>query len=99
MRRNYKAATVNMTAVIDAIAAEAEKILANINDPRADEKKERRITLQIHFKPNPESGIIGITSDINSTLAPKRIQEMAEICQQMQFELDDDESDEDQTYA
>ena len=85
---------VDTESILDAIAAEKQRVMANINDRRADAKKERKITLQIHFKPNPDSGSVTVGADINSTLAPLAIASLADAVTQISFNDIDAETEE-----
>ena len=85
---------VDTDSILDAIAAEKQRIMANINDRRADAKKERKITLQIHFKPNPDTGSVTVGADINSSLAPLAIASLADAVTQISFDEIDEETGE-----
>lgn len=85
---------VDTDSILDAIAAEKQRIMANINDRRADAKKERKITLQIHFKPNPDTGSVTVGADINSSLAPLAIASLADAVTQISFDDIDEETGE-----
>lgn len=85
---------VDTDDILEAIAAEKQRIMANINDRRADAKKERKITLQIHFKPNPDSGSVTVGADINSSLAPLAIASLADAVTQISFDEIDEETGE-----
>lgn len=77
---------INADAIIDAIAIEKQRIMANINDRRADPKKERKTVLTIHYKPDVDSGSVMITADIGSTLAPLKLKEVGELACQISFD-------------
>lgn len=94
MRRYTVKDDVNTDAIIDAIAAEKQRIIANINDRRADPKKERKTVLTIHYKPDPDTGSVTISADIGSTLAPLKLKEAGELACQISFEDLDDETGE-----
>lgn len=94
MRRYTVKDDVNTDAIIDAIAAEKQRIMANINDRRADPKKERKTVLTIHYKPDPDTGSVTISADIGSTLAPLKLKEAGELACQISFEDLDDETGE-----
>ena len=82
--------SVSTESIIDALAREKNKIMENINDERADAKKERKTVLTIHYKPNPDTGDVSVTADIGSTLAPLALKEMAHLVDQISFDdLDD----------
>ena len=85
---------VDTDDILEAIAAEKQRIMENINDRRADAKKERKITLQIHFKPNPDSGSVTVGADINSSLAPLAIASLADAVTQISFDEIDEETGE-----
>lgn len=85
---------VDTDDILEAIAAEKQRIMENINDLRADAKKERKITLQIHFKPNPDSGSVTVGADINSSLAPLAIASLADAVTQISFDEIDEETGE-----
>lgn len=85
---------VDTDDILEAIAAEKQRIMENINDNRADAKKERKITLQIHFKPNPDSGSVTVGADINSSLAPLAIASLADAVTQISFDEIDEETGE-----
>lgn len=94
-RVNYRInEDVDTDSILDAIAAEKQRIMDNINDRRADAKKERKITLQIHFKPNPETGSVTVGADINSSLAPLSITSLADAVTQISFDDVDEETGE-----
>lgn len=94
-RVNYRIKEdVDTDSILDAIAAEKQRIMDNINDRRADAKKERKITLQIHFKPNPETGSVTVGADINSSLAPLTIASLADAVTQISFDDVDEETGE-----
>lgn len=94
-RVNYRInEDVDTGSILDAIAAEKQRIMDNINDRRADAKKERRITLQIHFKPNPDTGSVTVGADINSSLAPLAIASLADAVTQISFDDVDKETGE-----
>jgi 5-enolpyruvylshikimate-3-phosphate synthase len=94
-RVNYRIKEdVDTGSILDAIAAEKQRIMDNINDRRADAKKERRITLQIHFKPNPDTGSVTVGADINSSLAPLAIASLADAVTQISFDDVDEETGE-----
>ena len=85
---------VDTDDILEAIAAEKQRIMENINDRRADAKKERKITLQIHFKPNPDTGSVTVGADINSSLAPLAIASLADAVTQISFDEIDEETGE-----
>lgn len=85
---------VDTDDILEAIATEKQRIMENINDRRADAKKERKITLQIHFKPNPDSGSVTVGADINSSLAPLAIASLADAVTQISFDEIDEETGE-----
>jgi 5-enolpyruvylshikimate-3-phosphate synthase len=85
---------VDTDDILEAIATEKQRIMENINDRRADAKKERKITLQIHFKPNPDSGSVTVGADINSSLAPLAIASLADAVTQISFDEIDEETEE-----
>ena len=94
-RVNYRInEDVDTGSILDAIAAEKQRIMDNINDRRADPKKERRITLQIHFKPNQDTGSVTVGADINSSLAPLAISSLADAVTQISFDDVDEETGE-----
>lgn len=85
---------VDISSIIDAIAAEKEKILNNINDGRADPKKERKTILTIHYKPDPETARILISADIVSSIAPLQVKEAQQLATQISFDDMDPEDQE-----
>lgn len=58
--------------IIDKLNRELEKIAQNIADKNTDPKKERKITLQISFKPNENRDSINTSVIAKTSLAPER---------------------------
>lgn len=85
---------VDTDSIIDAIAAEKQRIFENITDPRAEFKKERKTVLTIHYKPDPDTRTVVISADISSTLAPLALSAASEIAQQITFDEMTDENGE-----
>lgn len=85
---------VDTEMIIDAIAAEKKRIWENIEDSRAEFKKERKTVLTIHYKPDPETRQVIISADITSTLAPLALNAASEVASQISF---DDIDTEEQT--
>jgi hypothetical protein len=58
--------------IIDKLNRELEKVAQNIADKNTDPKKERKITLQISFKPNENRDSISTSVVAKTSLAPER---------------------------
>ena len=58
--------------ILDKLSRELEKVAQNISDKNTDPKKERKITLQISFKPNENRDQINTLITAKTSLAPER---------------------------
>lgn len=58
--------------IIEKLSRELEKVTQNIADKNTDPKKERKITLQISFKPNENRDSITTNITAKTTLAPEK---------------------------
>lgn len=58
--------------IIDKLNRELEKVAQNIADKNTDPKKERKITLEIKFKPNENRDQITTVISTKTSLAPER---------------------------
>lgn len=58
--------------ILDKLNRELEKVALNIADKNTDPKKERKITLQISFKPNENRDSISTSVVAKTSLAPER---------------------------
>ncbi len=90
---------IDTDAIVDAIAAEKKKIFENISDERTEFKKERKTTLTIHYKPNPDTRTVTISADIQSTLAPQALLAASEIASQISFDDINEEDGEVTTWS
>ncbi len=58
--------------IIEKLSRELEKVTQNIADKNTEPKKERKITLQISFKPNENRDSINTNITAKTTLAPEK---------------------------
>lgn len=58
--------------IIDKLNRELQKVAQNITDKNTDPKKERKITLEIKFKPNENRDQITTAIFAKTSLAPER---------------------------
>lgn len=58
--------------ILDKLNRELQKVAQNIADKNTDPKKERKITLEIKFKPNENRDQITTVINAKTSLAPER---------------------------
>lgn len=58
--------------IIDKLSRELERVAQNIVDKNTDPKKERKVTLQISFKPNENREQLTTNITVKTSLAPER---------------------------
>ena len=58
--------------IIDKLNRELQKVAQNIADKNTDPKKERKISLEIKFKPNENRDQITTVISAKTSLAPER---------------------------
>lgn len=87
MNRRYRIIEeVGTSDILAAIAEKKAEVFDNINDGRADFKTTRRITINIEFKPDPDTGSVAISANIATKLAPVSLMALTHAVQQIALE-------------
>ena len=87
MNRRYRITEdVGTEDILNAITEKKAEVFDNIKDRRADFKTTRRITINIEFKPDPDTGSVSISANIATKLAPVSLMALTHAVQRIAFE-------------